>query len=306
MSFSQIFDMINMGLVVIDKEMNVRYWNRWMEIHSGISSDEILNRSIFEHFRNLDTPRFNRNCKSVFKLGNFCFFSQKLHKYLFPLKTDSSFKADFDYMQQSCTMGPLRNGSGAITDIFIAVQDVTEVVMYEQQLLEMNTKDGLTGAYNRRFLETQLCKEMERAKRYKRPISVLMLDIDHFKKVNDTYGHQCGDLVLKTISSVVQSCIRKTDFFARYGGEEFCCILPETKPESAVILAERIRKGISKKVVKCKKEPIKVTVSLGVAGATEIIDSPDRLLKKADDALYKAKETGRNRVVVFNDKKVMA
>lgn len=173
MIFSQIFDMVNVGLVVLDRDLKVLHWNRWIALHTGVSPEQIVGASVFDFFPNLNNARFLRNCKSVLAFGNFCFFSQKLHRYLFPVKPDGSFAAAFDYMQQSCTMGPLRDESGAVQYLYISVQDVTEVVAYEQKLIEMNTRDGLTGAYNRRFLESQLADEIERSRRYSRPLSLI-------------------------------------------------------------------------------------------------------------------------------------
>ncbi len=296
-NFAKLLDMINIGLLVMDRNLKVRYWNRWMELHSDIASENIVGSHIFDFFPNLNNPRFLRNCKSVIKFGNFCFFSQKLHGYLFPFKSTDYYDSGFEYMQQNCTMGPLRDENNSIQFIFISVEDVTDVASYEKRLMELNIKDGLTGLYNRRFLEQKLKEEMGRYKRYSRPFSIIMLDIDHFKRINDTYGHQCGDKVLQSIASTVLSHIRKTDFLARYGGEEFCCVLPETRIEQALILAERLRKAVSKIKIKYK---VKMTVSLGVAEARKGIDTPELLLKKADDALYRAKESGRNRVMAMD------
>ncbi len=297
MIFNQIFDAINLGLVILDKDLKVQKWNRWMEIHSGISADNIIGSSVIETFPNLDNTKFKRSCKSVFAFGNLCFFSQKLHKYLFPFKSTSYFKALFEYMQQSCAMGPLRDENNEIQSIFIYIQDVTEVAMYERKLMEMNMKDGLTGIYNRRYMEIKLKEEFHRCKRYGGELSIIMFDIDHFKKVNDDYGHQCGDHILQSLSSTVTAVVRSVDYLYRYGGEEFCCLLPETKLEGALQAAERIRNAVSEMDTTYNGRIIKITVSLGVAGIDEAIDSVDMFLKKADDALYQAKREGRNRVV---------
>ena len=228
MIFAQIFEMINTGIVILDKDLKVYKWNQWMEIHSKIPTDQIIGSSLFTFFPNLNTSWFLRSFKSVFSFGNFLFFSQKLHRYCFPFNAVNILGLNFEYMQQSCTMGPIRDENNQIKYIFITVQDVTEIAAYEAKLVEMNIKDGLTEIYNRRYLEVRLKDEIKRAKRYSRPISLVMIDIDFFKKVNDAYGHQCGDYVLKAFSTLISSIIRKTDIFARYGGEEFCCVLPET------------------------------------------------------------------------------
>ena len=294
--FSQVFDMVDIGLVILDKELQVRYWNRWMQLHSDIVPEKIIGTSICDIFPNLKRPRFLNNCKAVFTFGNFSFFSQKLHRYLFPFKPISSFDADFEYMQQNCTMGPLRNEKGDINYLFIAVHDVTETVNFEQKLMALNRMDALTNVHNRRSLEIHLKEEVERHKRYGHPLSLIMFDIDHFKHVNDTYGHQCGDYILQTIAELIGRSIRSEDILARYGGEEFCCVLPETSIEAAMILAERFRKKIADHVFEYQKDRVHVTISLGVSTMRSKTATPDILLKDADDGLYAAKNRGRNQI----------
>ena len=294
----QIFDTVNIGLVVMDKDLKVTQWNRWMHQHSGIASEQIVGGSIFEHFPALDSPRFLRNCKAVLAFGNFSFFSQKLHHYLFPFKPAGSFGSKFEFMQQSCTMGPLRDSDNSVSSIFVIVQDVTELATYEQKMMEMNVRDGLTGIYNRRHFESRLAAECERHRRYSRQLTLLMIDIDFFKAVNDTYGHQCGDLVLKEVTAGIASLIRKSDCLARYGGEEFCCLLPETSLDNALMLAELFRRHVEGVSLQHESHSLKVTISVGVS---EFLaeDTSETLLKKADEALYEAKRTGRNKVVTL-------
>jgi len=297
MIFKQIVDIINIGLVILDADLKVQYWNRWMELQSRIAADEIVGSYLFDFFPELNTPRFLRNCKSVLKLRNFCFFSQKIHGYLFPFKPVNTFDSKFENMQQNCTMGPLRDEDDSVNHIFISVQDVTDIVAYERELEKLSIKDGLTGAYNRRFLEIQLHEEVEKYKRYSRSFSVIILDIDFFKRVNDNYGHQCGDFVLTTLSSIISQSLRKTDFLVRYGGEEFCCLLPETNLKSALILAERLRANIANQEMRYNDVSVRITISLGVAAADKKTDEFDMILRNADEALYRAKESGRNKVV---------
>ncbi|OEU63576.1 MAG: diguanylate cyclase [Desulfuromonadales bacterium C00003094] len=299
MIFNQISDMINMGLVVLDEDLKVHFWNRWMALHSGIDSEEIVGQSLFDFFPNLNEPKFLRNCRAVFTFGNFAFFSQKLHRYLFPFRPAYSDKARFDYMQQSCTMGPIRDEDKSVRYIFLSVNDVTEVVNYEEQLIEMNQKDALTGIYNRRFFGQKLQEEFVRSRRHNRPLSLIMIDIDHFKQVNDNHGHQVGDEALKAFSARVKDRIRKTDILARYGGEEFACLLPETSGSSALRLAEVLRRIVAEENWVCRDVSLRMTISIGIAeGHPEIADG-EALLKKADDALYEAK-AGRNRAILYD------
>jgi diguanylate cyclase (GGDEF)-like protein len=297
MMFFQVFDMVDIGLIILDRDLRVRHWNRWMQLHSGIYPDKIVGSPVFDIFPNLKKPRFLKSCKTVLTFGNFCFFSQKLHHHLFPFQPISSFDSQFKFMQQSCTMGPLRNEKGSIEYLFISVHDVTEAVNFEQRLLEMNMKDALTGISNRRCLEMHLINEVERHRRYNHPISLIIFDIDFFKHINDAYGHQCGDYILKGIASTIHKSIRSGDVLARYGGEEFCCLLPETDMEAATVLAERFRKKIAQKIYRYHGNRIKVTISLGVATLDEEISTPELFLRKADERLYQAKHAGRNCVV---------
>ena len=305
MMLKQIFDAIDIGIVILDRDLKVQGWNRWMEMHSGIPADQIKNTAIFDTFSCLNNPKFTRSCKSVFLFGNFCFFSQKLHQYLFPFKKSSYTETGFEYMQQSCAMGPLRDENNEVRHLFIYIQNVTEVASYEKKLVDMNMKDGLTGIFNRRFLETKLAEEFNRHKRYGGGYSIIMFDIDHFKKVNDTYGHQCGDFILRSISLRISSLVRNVDFLARYGGEEFCCVLPETRIPAAIKVAERFRDAVERQENNFDGNLIQVTISLGVAEFKTTMESPGILMKKVDKALYRAKREGRNRVVVMDEEEAV-
>ena len=172
------------------------------------------------------------------------------------------------------------------------------------EILKHATLDALTGFYNRRQLEERIKQEISSSKRQKTPLCAIMTDIDFFKRVNDTYGHAVGDLVLKTVSKVMRSQLREYDIAGRYGGEEFAVLLPFTKIEEARMVAERLRKSIEDKVIDISKinpeaneKEIRVTISLGVY-EFKPEDKEEDLLKNADRALYKAKESGRNRVIV--------
>jgi diguanylate cyclase (GGDEF)-like protein len=294
--FAQIFDTINNGLLVIDREMTVKYWNRWMAMHSGISAEKIVGSSLFSHFPELDQAHFRRNCKSVFQFGNFCYFSQRLHKYLFPMPAPGSLADSFDYMQQSCSMGPLRNQNNTVEMLYISVQDVTEVVSYQKKLVAMNHTDQLTGVYNRNYMEGHLAKEIERCRRYDHEMSLLMIDVDLFKTINDSYGHPCGDYALKAICERITANIRKSDSLIRYGGDEFCIIMPETSEENAYKVAETIRKSICDHPFTFGGISFETTISIGVAVLDQSTDDVENMLKKADEALYTAKKSGRNSV----------
>lgn len=177
---------------------------------------------------------------------------------------------------------------------FLAGSDVE--AQYHETIYRMTINDGLTGTYNKRYLLETLEKEIPRARRYGRPLSLVMFDVDHFKKVNDSYGHLAGDFVLKELCNVARGRLRPDDVLARYGGEEFAILLPETGCAGAIEIAEQIRSLIEKHVFKFEGEKIPVTSSFGVA---ELGPDADELsfIKHADEKLYRAKNAGRNRVV---------
>jgi len=302
MIFSQIFDKIDIGLVVIDKNLKVCHWNRWMELHSGVSADKIIGSSIFDFYQGLNKPGFLRNCKSVFTFGNSCFLSYQFHHYLFPFAPLSAFESQFSHMQQNCTIGPLRDVNNSIEHIFISVQDATEIASYESGSQEEHKedkyiKDELTGVYNRKHLKELIKKEFERHKESREPLSLIMLDLDSFKTINDTYGHKCGDFILKSVASTIEKSIRNSDILARYGGKEFCLLLPETPIETASTLADLLKNIISKTICQYQEIPIKVTVSMGVTGLSEEMDSPEALLNKVEECLNEAKRTGEGSVI---------
>lgn len=165
----------------------------------------------------------------------------------------------------------------------------------KQELERLSVTDELTGLSNRRYFEASMKNEVRRSIRYNHPLSLLMMDIDHFKEVNDTYLHTTGDVVLKDLADIFHVQLRETDTIARYGGEEFVAILPETGIDIATQIGERLRKTIEEHTTEVTAIKIKVTVSIGVASAQGKID-PEALLKAADTAMYKAKKNGRNRV----------
>lgn len=163
---------------------------------------------------------------------------------------------------------------------------------------ELATTDSLTGLFNRRrFME--LCdREYSRSLRYGRALSMFMMDIDHFKLVNDEHGHDVGDQVLRSISETAIMALRGADIIGRIGGEEFAVLLPETENGSALEVAERLRLSIERSSIETTAGSLNITVSIGVSSMAPDITSVDKLLKRADVALYDAKQSGRNRVVV--------
>ncbi|MBE6452700.1 MAG: diguanylate cyclase [Alphaproteobacteria bacterium] len=183
--------------------------------------------------------------------------------------------------------------------LYTAFQDITSRKNRETLLQNQATRDPLTSVYNRRYFEDEVAKRISIAKQQHQPYSVLMLDADHFKNVNDTYGHKIGDKVLIELAAKTERALRDHDIVARYGGEEFVVFLPDIKATQGAIVAERLRQSIERIVVYSdNKQEVRFTVSIGVS-SSDISDNVDTLIKTADAALYKAKNNGRNRVEVF-------
>lgn len=197
-------------------------------------------------------------------------------------------------------------------ELVIRIDAMLRIKLLTEQLEAANTKlaeladtDGLTGVANRRRLDQVLDLEHERSRRYRRPLGVLIVDVDFFKKINDTYLHSVGDLVLKAVAGAIRDMLRRTDLCGRFGGEEFVVIAPELTGEGAVVLAERVRQHVASLRVDAgpgadgQPREVRVTVSIGVAAFDRGADTPiAELLKRADAALYQAKAQGRNRVIL--------
>ena len=190
------------------------------------------------------------------------------------------------YASTICALDGTRVGSAAL------VRDITQEKRLEEKLRKLSTTDALTGLYNRRWFDTALLEEFQRAKRYEQNLGMLLFDVDHFKRFNDTYGHDQGDRVLQALGEVMLEHFREMDHPCRYGGEEFCAILPNTGYPGTNLAAERLRQKVEDMVV----DGLKVTISVGAAVYPTVVETPDDLLKQADMAVYRAKEAGRNTV----------
>jgi diguanylate cyclase (GGDEF)-like protein len=210
--------------------------------------------------------------------------------------TNGTYLNDAEVTQET----PLRSGDlikvGGSIFKFLTGDNVE--LQYHETIYTLTIVDGLTGVNNKRYFLEYLEREMGRCHRYGRPLTLMMFDIDFFKKINDVHGHLAGDYVLRELAQTVKRMVRKEQCFARYGGEEFALVVPEDGLEKARIFAEKIRRTIEEKHFSFENQDIPVTLSIGVADMTQDMTDPLPFIKVADANLYKAKKAGRNRVVV--------
>ncbi len=297
---------INAGLIVIDREYKVLVWNEFMANQSSMMSEQVMGKSILSLFDDLPQEWFKRKVNSVFDLETRAFTTWEQRNYLFRFKNYRPITGLSEFMYQNITFLPLTSVNGSIKHVGIIVYDVTDVAINKQELESANAvleslsrTDRLTELNNRGYWEECLENEFLRYKRTKQTATVIIFDIDHFKLVNDTYGHQAGDEVIRQASKILRRSIRKTDIAGRYGGEEFVIILVDTPEDKAFILADRIRKRIEALTVTYENLNIKFTISLGISEVKAQVNNYMKWLEHADQALYYAKENGRNRTIIY-------
>ncbi|WP_321846763.1 sensor domain-containing diguanylate cyclase [Paraburkholderia bannensis] len=300
-----VAERVGFGIFVLDREMNVLMWNRFMQDHSGVAAEDVIGRPVFERFPELPRAWLARKVESVFQLGSFAFSSWEQRPYLFRFDHDRPITGGVDYMQQDCTFMPLMRDREVIA-VCVTITDVTHVSVMQREreeavakLREYADRDGLTGIGNRRYFETRLAEEFSRWQRYGGEMSVLLFDLDHFKKINDEFGHVAGDTVLRTMAQRVAGVVRKEDIFGRFGGEEFALLLPCTPLDDAMHVAEKIRHTIGDTPVDVQGDVVAVTASVGAASARPGSNDYEVMINEADAALYSAKRQGRNRSVVL-------
>lgn len=298
---------IDAGIVVLDRNYNIQVWNCFMENHSGLRPDNVRDQNLFKLFPDIPESWFKQKAEPVFTLNTRAFCTWQQRPYLFKFKNYRPITGTADYMYQDLTIVPITSISGTVDSIAAIIYDVTDIAMGEKALQKANDvlkkknrTDALTQLNNRGYWEKRLRQEFERYKRYKSPGSLVMFDIDHFKSINDTYGHQAGDEVLRKISQIVKETVRTTDIPGRYGGEEFGVILINTPLENTLHFTERLRKNIEQTVIKFENQDIRVTVSLGVAEFHASQTQYETVIRQADEALYVVKGNGRNQSSVYN------
>ncbi|NDV91484.1 diguanylate cyclase [Alteromonas sp. 345S023] len=303
---AELIDAIDVGIVVLDKHFRVEVWNKFMENHASIAPKAIIGDLIFNHFPEIDEGWMRVKSGPVFNLRSPVFIIWEQRQYLFKFGANRPVTCDATDMYQNVTMVPLVNDDGAVERFCIMVYDVTDQALSKRGMARLNDElktasrvDGLTGLFNRRYWQERFEQAFKLAKRQDTPSTAMMVDIDHFKKVNDTYGHQAGDKVIQALAALIKRCVRETDLAGRYGGEEFAIILTDSPVSCATTVAQRIRRLAEATPVEHEGQTIRFTISLGLAEFSHDAKSPLAWLEQADKALYDSKQGGRNRYSIY-------
>jgi diguanylate cyclase (GGDEF)-like protein len=301
-----IIQNLNVGVIVLDKNFKVKIWNSFMETKSGIEGYRINDHSIFEFFPNLADSWLKDKIIEAFSMDTLVFSSWEQHKEVFNFANRRPFTGTSSEMMMNFTFIPVLSLTGKCEEVTIIIYDVTDEASSKlslqaanKKLHELSITDRLTTLYNRGYWEECLKQQYNINRRTLMPITLMMFDIDHFKNVNDTYGHPAGDAVLREVSAILKKQIRSTDIAGRYGGEEFAILLVDANRESAFMVAERIRKAVEAHTVYYEDMVIKFTISLGLCTLSETIPSAQEWLVSTDNCLYFSKEHGRNRTTQY-------
>ena len=303
---AELLDSIEVGIAVLDRNFKVQVWNKFLENHGAKKAEAIIGDSLFSHFPEIEEKWLRTKVDPVFNLKSPVFIIWEQRPYLFKFGCNRPVTSAAEFMYQNVTMFPIVDKRGNVERFCMLVYDVTEQALGKLGMEHLNEElktasrvDGLTGLYNRRYWQERFDEMHKLCVRREKPSTALMLDIDHFKRINDTYGHQAGDKVIKMLAALIKRCVRETDLAGRYGGEEFAIILNDSSVEDAKIVAERIRQLAQRLVVEHEGESISFTVSLGLAQFTPDFKGALAWLECADQALYEAKENGRNQYRIY-------
>ncbi|PJC87978.1 diguanylate cyclase [Vibrio sp. HA2012] len=304
----QVMGTIDVGLVVVDRKYNVCLWNSFMQNYSGIGSESIMDKNLFEVCPSLPEDWLKAKLQTCAKLNTRGFSNWEDRPCVFEFKNYSPVSHGLTTMYQNMVITPLKSLTGEVSHLCIMLQDVSDIAKSKIHLRESNHQlslisrmDGLTGLFNRAHWEKCLREEFDNLSVSCQSSSLVIFDIDYFKRVNDTYGHGVGDEVIRRTSAMLKKTARHSDFCGRYGGEEFTILLPDTTADQALYFAERLRKRIETTVVETEECRVQYTISLGVSEFTPSFSTYHEWLESADKALYQSKTSGRNQTSVYSE-----
>ncbi len=276
------------GIVITDIHANIEWANKAFESLTGFNREEAIGMRPNELVKSgIQDSAFYQNLWDTILSGN-TWRGEIVNR-----------RKDGELYDEELVITPVKDRQGCIRHFVGIKQDVSERKRIQSELWELATTDGLTGFLNRRHFMTRLEDEFARVRRNNHRVAVLMLDLDHFKQINDSYGHPTGDAMLQHFAGIIRAELRKIDVVGRIGGEEFAIFMPDTSAEPAMVFAERLRDQLAETPLTFNDRTISVTVSIGIASMHADSGTADCVLTKADKALYAAKEHGRNRVRVW-------
>jgi diguanylate cyclase (GGDEF)-like protein len=307
-----IFDTLDNGIIILDENLKVLYWNKWLEVKTKIKSKEILEQNFCKRFPNIKEKTLKRKIKTTLILNAASYYSVEPHKYLIDIPLHNITNKIYTSMRQRVTVVPYNVEKKQVC-VYVYDQTAQSEMNFklnntlkqlEKYKIELENKvqeglhrvyhDSLTKVYNRAKIEEVIVAELKRHKRHKEKFCLVIIDIDHFKKFNDTYGHLIGDEILISLANACSKAIRITDVFARWGGEEFIVLLSNIDSKASIKVIKNLQQAIYKINHKIAGS---VTVSFGITEVKEN-DTVDSMFKRADEALYIAKENGRDRYEV--------
>ncbi len=279
MKLKKHFKLMPLAAVEVDKSFMVDEWNPAAKRIFGYSSREAIGKNIIELLQmNIQRDEFEEEIKGM--------QPEKRHLIF------SSITKNGEHVICKWSINSIISSDSDSTGWLLIASDITEEKREEERIIYLSWHDPLTDLYNRRYIIDKMEAEIERKKRTGNTFSVVMLDIDNFKNINDHYGHACGDYVLKKLSRILSETFRKADFVSRWGGEEFLVVLPDTALEGAVTAAEKLRRRVQSEYFLFEGRMIHITISAGVSECRG--NSVDMTVKNADDALLEGKRSGKN------------
>lgn len=274
------------GIYLLDRDGVIKSWNRGAENITGYREAEMIGRPFAALFT--DTTREEGLPQRTLQFAR----SNRHHRDEQPRR-----RRDGEVLTALCTLDVIRSEQGEIVCFVEVLHDITEQKQRDEALYHRATRDPLTGLFNRGHFTEMATQEIERARRFSEPLTVALLDLDHFKRVNDTHGHDAGDLALVSVARSAQACARKIDLIGRIGGEEFALLLPRANKEPAFEMLQRLRLRILETPVTTASGVVfSLTASMGLATLRPSTHDLRELMRNADAALYKAKREGRNRI----------
>ncbi|NQZ31673.1 MAG: diguanylate cyclase [Oceanospirillaceae bacterium] len=307
----ELLQFLDVGLVVVNSHLEIKLWNSFMTNHMAIEAVDAIDKTLFDVCPKLPDVYLQRKIKSVITLQNSLTITWQQRPHLFEMNCYRPITSKSKLMYQDIRIIPLLNANAIVDHIAIVIYDVTESARAQIGFQEKNEElklasriDPLTKIFNRGYWESRLEAEFKRYTRTSSSSVLIMLDIDHFKAVNDTYGHQGGDTVLRALGRLLKKQYRITDILGRYGGEEFGILLLDTNTEMALTLANNLSKELAKAPIMHDKRAITITLSYGITQIDASFKTHDQWIDMADKALYQSKQNGRNQATILNCQKV--